>query len=257
MVSDGYDNEALRFFVKSAERLVPFLDLKGDEQVLDVATGTGHAALPLAMSLTGGRVTGIDFSRGMLDIARHKATQQNIRNVEFLEMDMQALAFPEGYFDAAVCSFGIFFVEDMHEQLMRIASKVKAGGKIAITCFHEDYLKPQVDMLIARLLSYGVKVPKQAQSFKKIATEEKCRCFMKSAGLKNIEVELENVGYFLGDAEEWWDVVWNAGMRRLITQLPPGELERFKQEHLQEVDELKTEDGIWLDVDVLFAIGNS
>jgi ubiquinone/menaquinone biosynthesis C-methylase UbiE len=34
-------------------------------------------------------------------------------NVTFTEMDMQAIEFPDGRFNLAICSFGIFFVEDM------------------------------------------------------------------------------------------------------------------------------------------------
>jgi hypothetical protein len=63
------------------------------------------------------------------------------------------------------------------------------------------------------------------------------------------------VGYFLADADEWWDVVWNARFRRMVGQLQPKDQERFKREHLLEVAALATKDGIWLDVGVLFAIG--
>jgi hypothetical protein len=43
--------------------------------------------------------------------------------------------------------------------------------------------------------------------------------------------------------------------RRLVGQSAPGERERFRQEHLEEVAALATPDGIWLDVGVLFTTG--
>ncbi len=61
-VAAGYDGQALRFFPTSAEHLASRLDLRGDEHILDVATGTGHAALSLAGRLPEGKVTGVDFS---------------------------------------------------------------------------------------------------------------------------------------------------------------------------------------------------
>lgn len=254
-VATGYDNYALRFFSKSAKHLTSLLNLKGDEQILDIATGTGHAALTIAACLPQGKITGVDFSPGMLDQARQKAVSLNINNVEFLEMDMQALEFPDNSFDIAICAFGIFFVEDMDTQLSHISSKVKPGGKVAVTSFHENYLKPQVDLLFKRLVSFGVELPPKSQSWKEIGTRQKCTDFFKRAGLKNIKVEKKNTGYFLEKVEEWWDVVWNAGMRRLITQLSPEDQKHFKEEHLQEVGLLKTNDGLWLDVEVLFATG--
>ncbi len=59
----------------------------------------------------------------------------DVRNVEFMERDMQNLNFPDGLFDVAVCAFGIFFVEDMESQLSHIAYAVKPGGRIMISNF--------------------------------------------------------------------------------------------------------------------------
>ena len=50
-------------------------------------------------------------------------------------------------------------------------------------------------------------------------------------------------------------MVWNAGFRRLVSQLPPVDLPRFREEHLREVAALKTAQGLWLDIGVLFTKG--
>lgn len=251
-VSCEYDGKALRFFPDSARYLASRLRLRGDEQVVDVATGTGNAALAVARYLPRGFVTGIDFSRGMLEQARKKAGSMNIQNVRFLEMDMQNLDF-NVRFDAAICAFGIFFVEDMDAQLARIAGMVKDGGIIAICNFHEDYFQPLRDLLIKRLVSYNVQIP--PQTWKLIASETRCRELFEKAGIRDVRVEQKNMGFFLENEREWWDIVWNAGYRRMLSQLQPSDVEKFKQEHLQEVAALATKDGIWLDIGVLFTSG--
>ena len=252
-VAAGYDGKALRFFSESAKHLSDCLDLRGDEQVLDVATGTGHAALAIAGRLPRGRVTGVDFSSGMLDRARRKAAALNLHNVDFQEREMRALGFPAGHFDAAVCAFGIFFVEDMETQLSSIASLVNPGGQVAVTSFNENYFHPLKEMMHDRLAAYGV--TKSPQTWRRIATEAGCRALFEHANLENIRVEPKNVGYHLDSASDWWDVIWNAGFRRLVEQIPADARQRFKREHLQEVAALRTADGIWLDAGVLFTIG--
>src|SRR5512135_330497 len=87
-VSSGYDNQALRFFSESAKCMAGYLVAADIKRVLDVATGTGNLALEIARTFPGMRVTGIDFSPGMLAQAKAKAGDGNIPNVEFHEMDM-------------------------------------------------------------------------------------------------------------------------------------------------------------------------
>jgi ubiquinone/menaquinone biosynthesis C-methylase UbiE len=252
-VSGAYDNPVLRFFPASARHLADLLRLRGDERVLDVATGTGHAALEFARRLPRGHVTGVDFSAGMLEQARQKAAARGAKNVEFAEMDMQALNFDAASFDAATCAYGIFFVEDMDAALAHVAERVKPGGTVAICNFQKDYFFPLRELLIRRLAHCNVQLP--PQTWERIATEAGCRELFQKAGLRDIRVEPKNMGYFLADENEWWDVVWNAGFRRMVSQLRPADLARFRAEHLQEVAALKTKEGLWLDIGVLFTKG--
>lgn len=253
VVADGYDKRALRFFAESATELATRLNLKGDERLLDVATGTGSNALILAQQLPSGHVIGIDFSEGMLEQARAKARLAALKNADFVEMDMQSLAFPDNEFDVATCAFGIFFVEDMEAQLRQISSKVKTGGKVATTSFYDNAFQPLVQVFFGRLAQYGVQPP--PLSWKRIATEEKLTALFESASLREITVHRKNVGYYLRNADEWWDLVWHAGFRGLVNQLAPQQLAKFKEEHLAEIQDLATAEGIWLDVEVLYAIG--
>lgn len=252
-VAEGYDGEALRFFPNSAALLADHLKLNGDEHVLDVATGTGHAAFAIARRLPKGQVTGVDFATGMLEQARSKATDLHVSNVEFVQMDMQSLEFPDDSFDIATCSFGIFFAEDMTGQLTHIASKVRSGGKIAISGFQEDLFHPLVELFNKRLVAYGIEPPEPG--WKRIASGEGCRHLFGAAGVDDVWIELENVGYYLDSADEWWDIIWNAGLRRLVGQMKAEDRERFRTEHMEEVEALRTADGIMLDVGVIYAVG--
>lgn len=252
-VSGGYDGPALRFFPKSADTMAALLGLRGCESVLDVACGTGHASVAIARLLPRGRVTAVDFSPGMLEQARKKAAALQVGNVEFLERDMQDLGFSPALFDAAVCSFGIFFAEDMDSQLSHIVSVVTSGGRVMTSTFQENYFHPLKDLFFDRLESCGVTRP--PQTWKRTSDDAGCRRLFERAGLRDVRVERRNVGYHLAGAHEWWDIVWNAGFRRMVSRLSPQDRERFKREHLEEVAALATGNGIWLDVGVLYTLG--
>jgi hypothetical protein len=122
-----------------------------------------------------------------------------------------------------------------------------------ISNFQESYFQPLRGLFANRISAFGVQM--QPQTWKRIANEVGCREFFEKAGLRDIRVEKKNVGYYLHDAGQWWDVVWNAGFRRLVGQLTGENQARFKREHLMEIEAQKTDKGIWLDVGVLYTVG--
>lgn len=252
-VADGYDNSAMRFFPDSAKHISSYLNLKGNEHILDVATGTGCVALSIANDIPYGHVTGIDFSKGMLSQAMKKKTECGLQNITFSEMDMQAIDFPDKHFDIAISAFSIFFVEDMQKQLIHIVNKLKYGGKIIITTFYDNAFSPLVVLFLDRLENYGIKPPTLA--WKRVATKGQCTSLFNDAGLRNIKSEQLECGYHLSDASDWWHIVWNGGFRGLVDQLTPDELVSFKEEHLYEVQEIASDNGIWLEMNILFTIG--
>lgn len=94
------------------------------DRVLDACCGTGDLAL--AAEAAGGSVTGLDFSRAMLERARRKS-----RTVEWVEGDVTALPFEDASFDAATVGFGIRNVPDLEAGLRELGRVLRPGGRIA------------------------------------------------------------------------------------------------------------------------------
>jgi hypothetical protein len=65
----------------------------------------------------------------------------------------------------------------------------------------------------------------------------------------------EQLGYHLKDEAQWWEVIWNSGMREWIERIPLDRRELFRAEHLADVRPLIDEQGLWLNVETLFAAG--
>ncbi len=96
--------------------------------VLDIGVGTGKN---LAYYPAGTTVTAIDFSPGMLALAREKAAGQDAR-VHLFQMDAQHLAFPDCTFDTTVATFVFGSVPDPILGLRETARVTKPDGHILL-----------------------------------------------------------------------------------------------------------------------------
>lgn len=92
--------------------------------VLDVGTGTGHAALIIAG--LGHRVTGIDLAEGMLDQARRKAPGRS--ELRFEHGDAAEPPFPPGSFDAITARYLLRTLRRPHDALRRWHRLLRPGG---------------------------------------------------------------------------------------------------------------------------------
>src|SRR5947208_7838174 len=88
--------------VFQAEHLCEAADLQAGWRVLDVATGSGNAAI--AAARRGCDVVGIDYVPALLQRGRRRAEAEGLA-IELLEGDAEAIPFPDGSFDAGLSVF--------------------------------------------------------------------------------------------------------------------------------------------------------
>jgi ubiquinone/menaquinone biosynthesis C-methylase UbiE len=112
-----------------ADRLLRLAALRGDERVLDVATGTGAAAWALAERAR--VVVGVDVSDGMLAAAQ-AAGGDRTRAPLFVRADAERLPFPDGSFDVAVCSRALHHMPRPERALAEVARALAPGGRLVL-----------------------------------------------------------------------------------------------------------------------------
>jgi len=116
----------------ASERLVELAEIRPSYQVLDVATGIGEPAVTAARKVgPTGKVVATDQAPLMLAIARERAAELGLANLEFREVDAEALDFPEQSFDAVLCRWGLMFLPDLTGALKRMHRLLKPGGQLA------------------------------------------------------------------------------------------------------------------------------
>ena len=106
--------------------------LLSDKEILDFGGGTGLLALPLAKQAKS--VTLVDISEKMLEQARLKAEQQDIKNIQFLEQDL--LVNPlEQQFDLIVVSRVLHHMPDLDATLAMFHHHLRDNGQVLIADF--------------------------------------------------------------------------------------------------------------------------
>ncbi len=150
-IKETFDNEAKEYdftsravniyFDEALEQLVK--NIKTNDKniaILDVCCGTGILTEKVAKSFPNANFTGVDFSTGMVDVA--KARMKNYDCKFFISdlLDDKKMAKLSGDFDLIVSSFGIHNIHGMSEKqraLKNVMQHLKTGGQY-ITC---DILK--------------------------------------------------------------------------------------------------------------------
>lgn len=125
-----YENYWQQQLELAQAQLLMLAALHRGERVLDVACGTGLVALRAA-ALVGsdGEVVGTDISEKMIALAQQIAADKMLSQARFVRMEAERLAFPENYFDAALCALGLMYVPNPETALTQMFQTLKPGGR--------------------------------------------------------------------------------------------------------------------------------
>lgn len=129
MWDKGDFNEIARQNVVMAEALCKAVDPHPGQKVLDIACGSGTAALVAARRYC--EVTGTDYVPKLLERARKRAEASGLK-ANFVNADAQKLPFPDDTFDVVLSVYGVQFVPDQEKAAGEMLRVCKPGGKIGL-----------------------------------------------------------------------------------------------------------------------------
>jgi demethylmenaquinone methyltransferase/2-methoxy-6-polyprenyl-1,4-benzoquinol methylase len=169
------------------------------ERALDLCCGTGDIALELARN--GADVTGLDFSEGMLKVARERQSKAGTCSMrtQFVSGDAQNVPFPDGTFDIITIGYGLRNLASWEAGLREMQRVAKPGGRLVILEFgkpgnrvwrgvYETYLKifsPALGLLFCgdpAAYSYILESLKHYPAQRVVGEK------MRELGLKNVRV---------------------------------------------------------------------
>jgi ubiquinone/menaquinone biosynthesis C-methylase UbiE len=125
----GDFHQIARQNVCMAEALCERVDPHPGERVLDVACGSGTAALVAARRYC--QVSGLDYVPELIERARQRATADDLE-VDFDVGDAQAMAYPDASFDVALSIYGVQFAPDQEKAASEMLRVLRPGGRIGL-----------------------------------------------------------------------------------------------------------------------------
>jgi ubiquinone/menaquinone biosynthesis C-methylase UbiE len=134
---DDYDNAVI---ILEQPIVTALLGPVSNLRVVDVGCGTGRHALRMVSE--GARVTGVDFSTGMLGVLRSKLERSDAEALELIEHDIATgLPLADQSFDLALCCLVLEHLPKLDEMLAELTRVVVPGGRVVIADFHPEMFR--------------------------------------------------------------------------------------------------------------------
>jgi ubiquinone/menaquinone biosynthesis C-methylase UbiE len=231
--ADRYDDQANLFWERFGRATVERLRPAVGSRVLDVCCGSGASALPAA-EMVGpvGYVLGVDLAEKLLELARKKAIQRDLRNTEFRVGDMLDLHLGESKFHAVVCVFGIFFVPDMPAAIRALWHVIRPGGKLAITTWGPRFFEPATTAFWNAVREARPDLYKGFNPWDRICDPASVRALLREGGVEHAEVIAEAGTHPIPSPEAWWSAVLGSGYRGTLEQMDADARERVRAANL-------------------------
>jgi ubiquinone/menaquinone biosynthesis C-methylase UbiE len=248
-------------FVPVTDALIEDAGIVRHNNVLDVATGPGEPALPIAgLVAANGNVEGIDVVPEMIAAAKREAERAGYANAHFQIASADGLPFPENAFDAVVSRFGVMFFPSPADGVREMLRVLKPGHKLsmAVWSFAEQNAFHYV---FSRVIDKYVKTPRPEPDTPdafRFAEPGKLKSVLDEAGARasfdrllvfRIEVPLS--------VDDFWTM--RSGMsdrlRAKLAQLPTEQLTAVRSEVIDQLRSYATDRGLSFPAEVRIVSG--
>ena len=128
----GHYEHTARELEPVARHVISLAELQPGERVVDLATGTGNAALLAARA--GAQVEGIDAASRLIEVAQERAAAEGL-SARFVVGNLEELPFDDRSFDVALSVFGLIFAEDASRALDELIRVLGPSGRALVSAW--------------------------------------------------------------------------------------------------------------------------
>ena len=220
------------------------------ERVLDVGCGNGAISLDAARRVgPHGRVTGLDLSAPMLDVARQRAEEQGL-DVSFRQGDAQTASFDEP-FDVVLSRFGVMFFDDPETAFANLAQATRPTGRLSLVCWQEVLANEWIALPSMAMVAH-VGIPELPEPGAPgpfaLADPQRTKVLLESAGWSEVTVEEHKDGMRMGrDPEDVVAFMLSDEMgRRLVEGKDPEAVQAGTEAAVEALRPYATPEGVLL-----------
>jgi ubiquinone/menaquinone biosynthesis C-methylase UbiE len=231
--------------------------VKTSDRVLDLATGTGDAAL-LAIQHVGshGTAVGVDLSLPMLVVAKSKSSEARL---SFAAADAQALPFRDRTFDAAICLFGLMFFPDRIGALRAVRGLLRPGGRIALSVWGPSHRAPFAGIVAEALAK---ELPADRDELLRpfaLADPRVVEESLLKAGFRDVRITREVRQARFVSVEDFWEPIQTGGGRlgQAYLGLPSDARARAVRDVRESVRRFSADGQILMDLEAHIATGTA
>jgi SAM-dependent methyltransferase len=125
-------------------------------RVLELAAGPGDTGfLAAELIRPGGSLVCSDATDEMLDVARARAQELGIENVEFKRIELEWIDLDTASVDVVLCKWGLMFAVDPEAALREVRRVLRPGGRVALAVWDEPPVNPWATIPTSAMVELG------------------------------------------------------------------------------------------------------
>jgi SAM-dependent methyltransferase len=219
------------------------------ESVLEIAAGPGDTGF-LAAELIGehGRLLATDLSTQMLAAAERRAAELGLRNVEFRQVDAQAMDLESASFDVALCRWGLMLMPDPAAALAETRRVLRPGGRLALAVWGPREANPWNTTIQGAFGDHGLLPPPpdpNEPGIFRLADRGELSGLVAAAGFADIELRDLPVHWRFREIDDYWGVVTeiSPSLGGVIAALDDAQIGEVKRDFADRCEPYRAGDG--------------